>query len=140
MLKRCYDSKCSAYRLYGAKGIIVCKRWLGKNGFKNFYKDLDKRPDGLTLKGKVANYTLERKDSTKNYCPSNCKWATRLEQNRNTNRVKCTMEIADSIRSFNKLNQNYRANAVFHRIKFKKEITKDVVRGIIEQGNWQQIN
>ena len=30
-----------------------------------------------------AKYSIERLDTTKDYCPENCKWATHFEQNRN---------------------------------------------------------
>lgn len=36
MLSRCYNSKSKAYKYYGARGIIVCKRWLC---FEKFSKD-----------------------------------------------------------------------------------------------------
>jgi ribosomal protein S25 len=42
--------------------------------------------------------TLERLDNAKGYEPSNCKWATRKEQNRNTRRTKFSPEKAALIR------------------------------------------
>lgn len=74
MRKRCLNEKDRAYTNYGGRGIEVCDRW---HDFENFLADMGERPTGLTL---------ERKDNGKGYEPSNCVWATRTEQNRNTRR------------------------------------------------------
>ncbi len=78
MLQRCYNSNDPAYKNYGGRGIKVCRKWWK---FKNFYKDMkDTYKQGLTL---------ERKDNNGNYKPSNCKWATRQEQSRNSRAKGC---------------------------------------------------
>lgn len=75
MLRRCKDKKCKAYKNYGGRGIKICKRWRGKNGFTNFYTDMKARPS--------KKYSLERINNDGNYEPTNCKWATRKEQRLN---------------------------------------------------------
>lgn len=74
MKRRCYDARSTEYRRYGARGIQVCDRWLGPDGFPNFLADMGERPEGLTL---------DRIDNDGNYEPSNCKWSTRKEQAEN---------------------------------------------------------
>ena len=74
MHNRCKNPNVPAYVYYGARGISVCERWSGSDGFLNFLTDMGPRPDGLTL---------ERVDNDGNYEPSNCKWATREEQRAN---------------------------------------------------------
>lgn len=61
-------------KYYSKKGIEICERWSGKNGFLNFLSDMGKRPVGTTL---------DRRDSSGNYEPQNCRWATKEEQTRN---------------------------------------------------------
>jgi hypothetical protein len=70
--QRCTNPKNPQWPDYGGRGINVCKRWL--RSFAAFYSDMGQRPPGLTL---------DRRDNDSGYGPSNCRWATRSEQNKN---------------------------------------------------------
>lgn len=48
MRYRCYRKANKNYKNYGGRGIRVCERWLGKQGFFNFCKDMGDRPKGST--------------------------------------------------------------------------------------------
>ena len=75
MKERCRNKNNSLYHRYGGRGIAVCSRWLEyKTGFANFLSDMGERPEG---------FSLERINNNGNYEPSNCKWASRKEQQRN---------------------------------------------------------
>lgn len=83
MKARCKNPGNSSYHNYGAKGIKVCDRW---QTFMNFKEDMfDDYIDHVKTFSRKQTL-IDRIDSTKGYFPENCKWSTRFEQNRNTNR------------------------------------------------------
>jgi hypothetical protein len=75
MHDRCRNPNHAAYHNYGGRGIAVCDRWTGRDGFPTFLADMGERPEDLTL---------ERIDNDGNYEPGNCCWATRSQQRRNS--------------------------------------------------------
>jgi hypothetical protein len=70
MKSRCFNVNHEHYKDYGGRGITVCDRW--KDSFENFYSDMGKRPDGMTLDRYPNN--------DGNYEPGNCRWATKVQQ------------------------------------------------------------
>lgn len=76
MKGRCFNKNNSRYENYGGRGITVCDRWLGKEGYDNFYNDLGPRPS--------PDHSLDRyPNNDGNYEPGNCRWATREQQQDN---------------------------------------------------------
>lgn len=80
MRRRCSDPKATSYPRYGGVGVRVAARW---EDFDTFVADVGPRTS--------PDHTLDRLDSAGDYGPGNCRWATAVEQGRNTSRV-----IADS--------------------------------------------
>ncbi len=82
MKARCYNENIRSYKDYGGRGIRVCRRWMGLNGFSNFEKDMGNRPS--------RRHSLDRIRVNGNYTPKNCRWATSHQQasnKRNNNKV-----------------------------------------------------
>lgn len=73
MLDRCYKDYKSS-KNYKQKGITVCEEW--RSSYFNFY-------EWAMSHGYADNLTIDRIDSTKNYCPENCRWVTYKVQNNN---------------------------------------------------------
>jgi hypothetical protein len=76
MKRRCYNKNDKSFTDYGGRGIKVCDRWLGDNGFINFFGDMGVKP--------TKNHTLDRYPNVNgDYAPDTCRWATQSEQCRN---------------------------------------------------------
>lgn len=73
MKQRCYYPGSDSYAEYGGRGIRVCDRW--RESFKSFLDDMGEKPKGL--------YSLGRINNDGDYEPSNCRWETQIEQERN---------------------------------------------------------
>ncbi len=72
MVQRCHVPTYRLYADYGGRGIKVCDEW---RTFENFYRDMGDPP--------FEGASLERERNEKGYSKDNCRWATRIEQNRN---------------------------------------------------------
>lgn len=88
MKQRVSNKNRPKYKYYGGRGISICKEWFdsfesfSKWAYENGYKE--SVPYGVC--------TLDRIDTNGNYEPSNCRWVTIAENNRNR-RTKTQVKI-----------------------------------------------
>lgn len=88
MIRRCTDPNCSGWKNYGGRGIkIEDPKWFG---FESFFKDMGIKP---------KNLTLDRKNNSKGYYKSNCRWADRKTQSRNNRNTKLTKQKVKIIKT-----------------------------------------
>lgn len=73
MLFRCENTKATAYKWYGGKGVTVCDEWHNFDNYIMWYKKNNYK-DGLTI---------DRIDVNGDYEPSNCRLITQQEQSEN---------------------------------------------------------
>lgn len=86
MKRRCCKKTHKNYKHYGGRGIKVCDRWL--NSFDNFIEDMGDRPS--------PEYQLGRMDNDGDYCPENCRWVTKKENQRNKRNNVCITAFGET--------------------------------------------
>lgn len=127
MRQRCRNPNNPCWDDYGGRGIRICKRW---DSYENFLQDLGYRPGD--------NWSLERIDCNKNYCPSNCRWIEKKDQWRERRvtilvtfhgkkfplRDICKMFQLDYMRAYHQIKRGLSIEAILKTIKRRKQRTK----------------
>lgn len=122
MLERCFNPSHISYKRYGGRGITVCDKWRGDNGFINFLEDMGERP------GK--EYSIDRINNDGNYEASNCRWATPREQWMNRSNTKLCREDVVEIRKL-----NLPKGELAKKYNITVNYLNDILRGV----NWKNV-
>lgn len=97
MIDRCHNPSRNGFKGYGAKGIFVCEEW--RNNFYNF-------ADWAIENGYKSGLTIDRfPNKNGNYEPSNCRWATVVQQANNTisNRIITICGISNTVAEWSRI-------------------------------------
>lgn len=126
MKARCYAPSCSNM-YYQKDGIKVCDRW--KNSFELFLADMGEIPGN--------DYSIERIDYMRDYCPDNCIWIPMKEQQKNRRNVpqyvyqgekKCLKEWSRILGfNYDRVRERIR-----NGMSFEKAIEKDPYSKLVE--------
>jgi len=100
---RCNKPNNKHYHNYGGRGIKMCVEW--EESFEAFYADMGDPPS--------SSHSVERVDNNKGYEPSNCKWATPIEQAVNKNFKTRDLPLGVTVRK-NRYNVNIKYNQKQH--------------------------
>lgn len=116
MIDRCYNKNTTSYIRYGSRGITVCDEWRGEKGFLNFYNWAMKN-------GYTDSLSIDRIDNSRNYEPSNCRWATLKEQQNNTRKNKYYEYNGEKL-TLSQIAEKYNMSwsTLYHRLKKYNDI------------------
>jgi hypothetical protein len=123
MIARCDKSHHPSYRHYGGRGIDVCERWRGIEGYFRFSSDMGEPPCGMEL---------DRIDNDSGYSPENCRWTNHVRQMRNTRRTMMvtyqgeTLPLRDLAERFGMKPHTLRGRLVDLKWSLEKSLTKPV--------------
>ena len=130
MKQRCFDSNCDDFKLYGNRGITVCKEWLD---YKPFH-------DWAMSHGYKKGLMIERNNNNGNYHSDNCEWATAKQQARNKRNSRFIIYLGKrkTLAEWSEI-LNIGHKTLFYRLKnwsveeaFTTSVTKGGKRGYYE--------
>ena len=119
---RCYSPKYTGFKNYGGRGIIVCSSWI--NNFDAFY-------NWAILNGFKKGLQIDRINNNKSYCPSNCRFVTKKENNRNRSITKLTYKQVLQIRC-----KYYTTNVTQEVLAFKYGVSRNTISQIVTYRRW----
>lgn len=131
MKERCLNENDKSFHNYGGRGIKICDEWL--HDFQAFY-------DWAMANGYADGLSIDRIDNDWNYCPENCRWATRDEQN-NNKRVSRMVTVNDETHTIGEWAKLTGIN--YHTLycrAYRDEMRYERLISLIQSVEWGQRN
>ena len=116
---RCHNKKHPHYHNYGGRGISVADEW--RHDFIAFNDSVGDAPG--------SEYTLDRIDNNKGYCPGNVRWVKRATQSRNK-RDNIWVEVNGESKCLYDWCEIYKisASSVYRRLSNGEDIVSAITR------------
>lgn len=134
MNARCHNPNSQDYRWYGAKGVKVCDEWRNdSDAFVLWALKHGYRYNPELVKGEQLS--IDRKDSSKDYCPENCRWIL--------HRINCSRTRVSSrnmsIAATKSHKRKYRLQKMFpDAVRWNRQIDWRVVFKNHFNANWDE--
>ena len=129
--RRCEDPENKSWGRYGGRGIKVCERWTGRDGFPNFLADVGPSPQ--------KGWHLHRIDSDRDYEPGNCQWLSPAEHNavHALTRTACKKLTAEIVRECRRRVQLGLATIAELRVEYG--VTDCTMRNAVSGRTWKYV-
>ena len=125
IIRRTSNKASKKYKYYGGRGITICKEWLD---VQNFY-------DWAMLNGYSDELSIDRIDNEEGYSPENCRWTTKIIQQRNTRKFKNNTSGYRGV-SFNKRREMFEVRIYDNKKCVRLGYFKTAVEGGIAYNNY----
>jgi len=121
MRNRCSNPNHNRYKDWGGRGISVCSRWQGNQGFETFLADMGECP---------GRFVIDRIDNDGDYEPENCRWIDYKTSARNRRGIKLTQDDVDTIRKMSLLGLTQ------HEIASQFDVSRSMVGYVVRRKSW----
>lgn len=131
MIQRTTNPNHPRYATTGGKGIKVCKEWQDVNVF---LEDIGDKPSD--------NHSLTRIDINGDYSPTNCKWDTTKNANRNQSTTKLNAELVATLKGYiaNGEHLAYKTKKAFaSHLSSKLGINTNTIANVFYNVTWKDI-
>lgn len=119
MKQRCFNPNNDYYHRYGGRGITICDRWLGKDGFIHFMEDMyDEYLQQAAIYGE-KNISIDRIDPDGNYCPENCRWVPMSVQSNNKSKGVHKINYNGETLTLKNFQEKYVPNATYGSLLYR---------------------
>ena len=116
MKARCSSNNPEAFPRYAGRGIAVCDEWQDYSVFKKWALD----------NGYDDSLSIDRIDVDGNYEPSNCRWATMTQQQRNRSNNRYISVDGEAVKIVEFADEyNVTKSAIYSRLKSGKHPLDD---------------